>query len=196
MNLPSSISCLQRFHNVGSAAGRASGLYKMGGWWRWALVSPDGVAPSRMVVCLPLLIFSCTIKSGSSLLAPAHPGGPGKRAVKQLWWWWCGCQAQSNTDTLSCCLSIISGWLPGSAYLGRKPQQHHTKGRCSLSLQRYEYSCCTLIGYSQASVLAAVNSSVNCFSLLSNLATVHQHPLTVKTRLVALYWTLQRTTTQ
>ena len=22
---------------------------KWGGWWRWALVSPDGVAPSRMV---------------------------------------------------------------------------------------------------------------------------------------------------
>jgi len=32
-------------------------------------------------VCLPLLIFSCTIKSRSSFLAPAHPGGPGKRAV-------------------------------------------------------------------------------------------------------------------
>ena len=32
---------------------------KYGGWWRWALVSPDGVAPSRMVgvsasVSLPL----------------------------------------------------------------------------------------------------------------------------------------------
>ena len=27
----------------------------------------------------------CTIKSRSSLLAPAHPGGPGKRAVKRLW---------------------------------------------------------------------------------------------------------------
>jgi len=31
----------------------------MGGWWRWALVSPDGVAPGRMVsvstsVSLPL----------------------------------------------------------------------------------------------------------------------------------------------
>jgi len=36
-------------------------------------------------VCLPLLIFPCTIKSRSSLLARAHPGGPGKRAVKQLW---------------------------------------------------------------------------------------------------------------
>jgi len=36
-------------------------------------------------VCLPLLIYPCTIKSRSSLLAPAHPGGPGKRAVKRLW---------------------------------------------------------------------------------------------------------------
>jgi len=28
-------------------------------------------------VYLPLLIFPCTMKSRSSLLAPAHPGGPG-----------------------------------------------------------------------------------------------------------------------
>ena len=27
---------------------------KMGGWWRWAVVSPDGVAPSRMVSCFCL----------------------------------------------------------------------------------------------------------------------------------------------
>jgi len=44
--------------------------------------------PAGWSVCLPLLIFPCTIKSRSSLLAPAHPGGPGKRAVKRLWWWW------------------------------------------------------------------------------------------------------------
>ena len=24
-------------------------VYVLGGWWRWALLSPDGVAPSRMV---------------------------------------------------------------------------------------------------------------------------------------------------
>jgi len=36
-------------------------------------------------VCLPLLIFSCTIKSRSSLVALADPSGPGKRAVKRLW---------------------------------------------------------------------------------------------------------------
>jgi len=41
--------------------------------------------PAGWSVCLPLLIYPCTIKSRRSLLAPAHPGGPGKRAVKRLW---------------------------------------------------------------------------------------------------------------
>jgi len=40
--------------------------------------------PAGWSVCLPLLITPCTIKSRSSLLAPAHPGGPGKRAVKTV----------------------------------------------------------------------------------------------------------------
>ena len=50
--------------------------------------------PAGWSVCLPLLIFPCTIKSRSSVLALAHPGGPGKRAVKRL----------------SCGVYIISGW--------------------------------------------------------------------------------------
>ena len=41
--------------------------------------------PAIWSVCLPLFIFPCTIKSRGSLLAPAHPGGPGKRGVKRLW---------------------------------------------------------------------------------------------------------------
>jgi len=41
--------------------------------------------PAGSSMCLPLLIFPCTIKSRSSLLAPAHPGGSGKRVVKRLW---------------------------------------------------------------------------------------------------------------
>ena len=40
--------------------------------------------PAGLSVCLPLLIFPCTTGSRSSLLAPAHPCGPGKRAVKRL----------------------------------------------------------------------------------------------------------------
>jgi len=41
--------------------------------------------PAGWSVCLPLLISPCAIKSRSSLLAAAHPGGPRKRAVKRLW---------------------------------------------------------------------------------------------------------------
>jgi len=43
------------------------------------------ISTGVIMTCLPLLIFPCTIKSRSSLLAPADPGGPGKRAVKRLW---------------------------------------------------------------------------------------------------------------
>jgi len=79
--------CLQCFDTVGWAAGRASGLWKIwGGWWsgsgHW-LVRTEW-CPAGWLVCLPLLIFPCTIKSRSSLLAPAHLGDPGKRAVKRL----------------------------------------------------------------------------------------------------------------
>jgi len=45
-------------------------------------------------MCQPLLISPCTIKSRSSLLASAHLGGPGKRAVKWLLLLCC-----SGTDT-------------------------------------------------------------------------------------------------
>jgi len=40
--------------------------------------------PAGWLVRMPLLIFPCTTKSKSSLLAPAHPGGHGKRAVKKV----------------------------------------------------------------------------------------------------------------
>jgi len=46
---------LVAFNALTLLVGRQEGhpAYKNGGWWRWALVSPDGVAPSRMV-SLPL----------------------------------------------------------------------------------------------------------------------------------------------
>jgi len=59
----------------------------MGGWWRWALLSPDGVAPSRMVSVSASVNLPFHHKSRSSLLASSHLAGPGKRAVK---WLWCG----------------------------------------------------------------------------------------------------------
>jgi len=42
------------------------------------MVSPDGVAPSRMI----------SVSVNLPLHHKVHPGGPGKMAVKRLWW--CG----------------------------------------------------------------------------------------------------------
>jgi len=56
-------------------------MVKVGtGWSGWSGALSDGW-------CVCLLVFPCTIKSRSSLLAPAHTGGPRERAVKWLWWW-------------------------------------------------------------------------------------------------------------
>jgi len=41
--------------------------------WRWALVSPDGVVPSRMVGVSASVIFPCTIKSRSFSSGTASP---------------------------------------------------------------------------------------------------------------------------
>jgi len=45
-------------------------------------------SPAGRLVCLPLLIFPCTIKSRSSLLAPAHSGGGGKKGRKMVVVWY------------------------------------------------------------------------------------------------------------
>jgi len=56
-----------------------------GGQW----LVPMEWHPAGCSVCLPLSIFPYNRKFRSSLLALAHPGGAGKRAVKwlQFWWW-------------------------------------------------------------------------------------------------------------
>ena len=59
----------------------------MEGWWRWALVSLDGVAPSQMVGVSASVNLPLHHKCRSSVMAPAYPSGLGKRAVK---WLWCG----------------------------------------------------------------------------------------------------------
>jgi len=43
------------------------------------------VVPGRMVGVSASVNLPLHVKSRSSLLVPAHPGGPGKRAVKRLW---------------------------------------------------------------------------------------------------------------
>ena len=82
--------------------------------------------PARWSVCLPLLIFPCTIKSRSSLLAPAHLGGPRKRAIKRLWW---RCDMLSGwKEHLSRLLVLLPRILLTTIifYAGRRPLRSHS----------------------------------------------------------------------
>jgi len=74
--------CLQCFDTVGWAAGRASGLCA-----GMAICLEQG-ADLHMAQLIPLpLTVSCfsEIQIGFTFLVPAHPGSPGKRAVKRLY---------------------------------------------------------------------------------------------------------------
>ena len=53
-----------------------------------AKVSPDGVAPSRMVSVSASVNLPLHHKAQKFSTGTAHPGDPRKRAVK--WLWWCG----------------------------------------------------------------------------------------------------------
>ena len=57
---------------------------KYGGWWRWALVSPHGVAPSRMVSVSASVNLPLHHKVQKFSFGTSHPGGPRKWAVKRL----------------------------------------------------------------------------------------------------------------
>jgi len=48
----------------------------------WSGAQPDGRCVNLLLIC------PCTIKTRVLFLAPAHPGGPGKRAVKRVMVWW------------------------------------------------------------------------------------------------------------
>ena len=74
--------CLQCFDAVGwRQEGHLACKNGDGGGRHWLVLMEWH--PAGWSVCLPLLIFPCTIKSRSSLLALAHLGGP-KRGCKMV----------------------------------------------------------------------------------------------------------------
>ena len=96
---PHASSSAQQTHTR-RAAGREKSACKKwadGGGGHW-LVRMEW-RPAGWSVCLPLLIFPCTIKSRSSLLALDHPGGPRKRDIKRLCVCVCVCVAPLYSDT-------------------------------------------------------------------------------------------------
>jgi len=62
---------------------------KMGGWWRWALVSPDGVALSRMVGVFASvnLALHHKVQKFSGTGSPGWSRKKGRKTVV-VWWWY------------------------------------------------------------------------------------------------------------
>jgi len=74
---------------VGRQEGHPAGK-KYGGWWRWALVSPDGVAPSRMIgvsssVNLPL--HHEVQKFSYGTVSHGWYRKKGRKTVVVVWWY-------------------------------------------------------------------------------------------------------------
>ena len=64
---------------------------KIGGWWTWALLSPDGVAaaPSRMVgvsASVNLLLHHKVQKFSSGTVSPGWSRKKGRKTVV-VWWY-------------------------------------------------------------------------------------------------------------
>jgi len=64
-----------------------------GGWWRWALVSPDGVAPSRMVSVSASVNLPLHHKVQQFSSDTGSPGWSRKKVCETIvvWWWWLFC---------------------------------------------------------------------------------------------------------
>jgi len=64
----------------------------MEGWWRWALVSPDGVVPSRMFCVSASVNLPLHHKVQKFSSDTGSPGCTRKKGCKTVvvWLWWCG----------------------------------------------------------------------------------------------------------
>jgi len=79
----------------------------MGGWWRWALLSPDGVAPSRMIgvsasVNLPLHHNVQKFSSGTG--SPGWSRKTGRKTVVCV----CVCSSGQCLLNVCCCVSVCA----------------------------------------------------------------------------------------
>jgi len=111
-----------------------------------SLVSPDGVALIWIVSASARVIFPCTIKFRRRflLLAPAHPGSPGKRAVKR----WCLCVIFAMGETMQFKFRIFNDdgkYLPAD---NKFPTKH-----------------AAIMAWSMGNSTASSNSNVTTFSI-------------------------------
>ena len=69
-----------------------------GGWWRWALVSPDGVAPSWTVIVSASVNLPLHHKVQQFSSGTGSPRWSQKKVCETIvvWWWWLFCCASES----------------------------------------------------------------------------------------------------
>jgi len=71
------------------------------GWWRWALVSPDGVAPSRMVgvsACVNLPLHRKVQKFSSCTVSPEWSWKKGRKTYVCMYFYRPKCSSHQSTN--------------------------------------------------------------------------------------------------
>jgi len=75
---------------------------KMGGWWMSALVSPDGVAPSRMLgASASVNLHHKVQKFSSGTGSPGQSWKKGRETVVVVWWYTLSVTATFTTSLVA-----------------------------------------------------------------------------------------------
>jgi len=113
---------------------------KNGRWWRWALVGPDGVAPSQIVGVSASVNLPLHRKVQKFFSGTGSPGWSRKKGLKTVVWW--------------CGMALISLDVKGPASLTHKLSKWviYTLQGCSLFKLQFEVtllSCFITAHYQQ-----------------------------------------------
>jgi len=95
---------------------------KNGGWCRWARVTPDGVAPSRMVGVSASINLPLDDKDQKFSYGTGSPGWSRKRAVKRLWCGGANCGYSSVIFRRRCNTLCTSGFVDDVMFSRNRPQ--------------------------------------------------------------------------
>jgi len=80
------------------------------GWWRWALVSPDGVVPILIVSLSASVNLTLHHKVQKFSSGTGSPWWWWKKAVKWLWWW-CAFTTEDSQCHGQCHSHEIVNWV-------------------------------------------------------------------------------------
>jgi len=160
---------------------------KNGGWWRWALLRPDGVSPSQMVgvsasVNLPLHHKVQRFSSGTG-----SPGWSQKRSLKRLWYISVTSdmsRQRAKSDNYMCMHVYLAYLCTGTIFLYKYSRQNRQQEEWaiskSFSASKVDWDCIIVTLTSTEATLSSVSlASVSICWLDVTCSNIHRAVLNV-----------------